>query len=533
MAGTRLLRKEKSYLLWWLLLIAITAFLFVPALNIKFWWIDDGRSISVAQKLISSIASLNFQDLSFVLFEQGGRFRIIYWTYQTLAYVLGGTNPQIHFIIHFLIILVTSIYIFEIVRNISKFNLAAFFAGALYILTPVNTENLYRLGPVEPILALFVVASLYYLIRSRMRLAVLFLFLTIFAKETGFVVWLPILGAYFLKRIIYKVRDLNFEKYCFWGFIFYSLVLINTIFRRSGYSTNYVLNPERMISNFGNYIDIITKGFAPLLGLFILTAIFRFFYLVRLKKIKKDGPDFIKEAIFFILPLLFLVVLSPWEFVLDRYLMPATAGLVIFLGIELAKVSRFISTYHLNIRRMAGLMLISYLIVVVGGNAIRIYRQGERVAFSTNLIQELFFYLSKSVPKDGVVLYNFLKGDSTWELVVETDIHLDLFYNRPDIEVSYLDLKNLSEEQYMIVGTPMIREQYSRELVEKSINNYQKEEDVVYEKKFLIVTTPFNLVKQAIKKVAQFVVYRKPITPDGIYTYYISRDYWYKYRVEN
>jgi hypothetical protein len=530
---SRLLRKENNYLLWWLLLGTITAFLFMPALNIKFWWIDDGRSIFVAQKLISSITSFNFQDLSFVLLEQGGRFRIIYWMYQTLVYVIGGTNPLIHFIIHFLIILVTSIYIFEIVRNISKFNLAGFFAGALYILTPINTENLYRLGPIEPVLTLFIVASLYYLIKDRIGLAVLFLLFTIFAKETGFVIWLPILGAYLLKRIIYKIRDLNFEKFCFWGFIFFSLVVINTTFRRFGYSTNYVLNPERMISNFGSYIDIITKGFAPLLGLFILTAIFRFFSSVRLKKIKKDGPDFIEEAIFLILPLLFLVVLSPWEFVLDRYLMPATAGLVIFLGVELAMINRLISTYHLNIRRIAGLMLISYFAVMFGGNAIRIYRQGERVAYTTNFIQELFFYLSESVPKDGVVLYNFLKGDSTWELVVETDIHLDLFYNRSDIEVSYLDLDNLSEKQHLIVGTPMIREQYSRELVEKSINNYKKGESIVYEKKFLIVTTPFNLVKQTIKKVAQFVVYRKPITPDGIYTYYISRDYWYKYRVEN
>ena len=170
---------------------------------------------------------------------------------------------------------------------------------------------------------------------------------------------------------------------------------------------------------------------------------------------------------------------------------------------------------------------------MVGGNAIRIYRQGERVAFSTNFIQELFLYLSKSVPKDGVVLYNFLKGDSTQELIVGTDMHLDLFYNRSDIRVSYLDLKSLSNNQYVIVGTPMIREQYPKELIEKSIKNYKKEESIVYEKKFLIVTTPFNLIKQTIKKVMQFVVYRKPITSDGIYTYYISRDYWYKYYVEN
>ncbi len=127
----------------------------------------------------------------------------------------------------------------------------------------------------------------------------------------------------------------------------------------------------------------------------------------------------------------------------------------------------------------------------------------------------------------------YLRDDSTWELVVETDIHLDLFYNRSDIEVSYLDLDNLSEKQHAIVGTSMIREQYLSELVGKSINNYKKEEDAVYEKKFLILTTPLNLIKQSIKKAAQFVVYRKPITPDGIYTYYISRDYGDKYRVEN
>jgi len=140
--------------------------------------------------------------------------------------------------------------------------------------------------------------------------------------------------------------------------------------------------------------------------------------------------------------------------------------------------------------------------------------------------------LAVSVPKGGTVLYNFRQEEQTQEPVIETGIHLGLFYNRPDITVSYLDLKHLPNSRFFIVGTSIIPEQYQRGLIEASIINYKSEENRVQENKFLVLTTPFNLVKQISKKLVQFVVYRKPVTSEGIYTYYISKDYWYKYDVK-
>lgn len=523
------IKKGNNHLFWWFLLAAITAILFIPASNIKFLWIDDGLVFSAAQKLAASISTLNFRDLGMILVEEGGRLRTVYWLYQTLVYAIGGLNPAIHYAIHFLIVLITSIYIFEIVKDTVKSNLAGFFAGALYILTPTNTENLYRLGPQETLLALFVVMSMYYLIKSKLKPAVLFLFLATFVKEIGFAVWLPVLGLYLIKRIVYKKRDINLEKYCLWGTIFFSLVLVNTIFRRSGYSTHYVFDPGMMINNFLSYIDILNKDFAPFLVLFTLTAVYRIFLSIRSNRLRKDGPGFIQEVLFLVLLILYLIVQSPWEFALSRYLMPATIGLVIFMGIEFGQIVKYLSGMRPYIKQIVGMVFICYFVAFIGGNIVRVYMMGERFAYSSNFIQTLFTYLSKNVPKGGAVLYNFEKNDYTEEPIIQTGLLLKLLYNRPDIEVSYLDLGNMPHSPYFVIGTSIVKERYSRDLIEKSIKIFKKEPDIVREDKFLVLTTPYNLIKQGVIKILRSAINRKSLNSDGIYTYYIAKDYWYIY----
>jgi hypothetical protein len=135
------------------------------------------------------------------------------------------------------------------------------------------------------------------------------------------------------------------------------------------------------------------------------------------------------------------------------------------------------------------------------------------------------------VPPNGTVLLNFLKGDSTVELVVETEMHLDMFYNRPDIQVAYLNLDSLPKGKFIIVGTPQIREEYSRQEIEKNIGSYREDESLVQQDKFLVLTTTTELFKQIIKKSYQFVIHKIPLTGDGIFTFSIQHDYWYKYYV--
>jgi hypothetical protein len=518
---------------WIALIVAIEATLFIPASQTKFWWIDDGWSIQMAQKVLSAIHSFNLGNLNFILSEEGGRLRTIYWLYQTMVYAIGGTNPQIHFFIHHLVILGGAIFIFLIVKKISKSNFSGFFAATLYILTPMNTENIYRLGPIEPILALFIVASLYFLLNENLATSIVFLFLATFVKETGFVVWLPVLVAYIFKRLILKKRDRLFEKYCIWGFLFFLPVIISTTLRRSGYSTFYVINFGSIVGNSYSYLRLILGTTMPLILLFGLTFLIRLFSYFKTNSVGKHIKSLIPEFIFILFFVFYIIIQSPWMYVMYRYIMPFSIGLVVFLGVEFGEIEKFLIKHKYWINKAIYVAFIAYFLVSVGENIIRIYKVEENFAFTTTSIQNFFSYLANNVPANGTVLYNFIPGDSTMELVAETKIHLNLLYSRPDINIGYLDLGKLPSSSYLIVGTPMISEEYSKDAILNSIKNIKLENGITNEKSFLVITTPDNLVKQVIKKIIGLVKNKEPFTGDGIYTYYVNKDYWYKYNVKN
>lgn len=73
----KILKIINNRFFWWFLLIAVMAILFIPALNIKFWWIDDGMSISVAQNIITSLTPHNFQGLNVILWNREAIFRLL------------------------------------------------------------------------------------------------------------------------------------------------------------------------------------------------------------------------------------------------------------------------------------------------------------------------------------------------------------------------------------------------------------------------------------------------------------------------
>jgi hypothetical protein len=526
----------KKPVFWVVLLILTTSIVFIPALRMEFWWVDDGWNIMMAQKIINSIVHADFGGLNIIFAESNGRFRIMYWFYQTFEYLIGGTNPTLHFFVHYLVILLSAFLIFRIVILITKSNLSAFVSSVLFVITRINTENLYRLGPQEPILSLFLIVSIFFLVKSKSFLSILFLFLATLTKENGFILWIPVFCFYLGKRILFKKRDLILEKYCLWGFIFSIPFVLNTFLRNGGYSSNYVLDVNQIVGNFGTYILSIKTGFSPFFTIFSATYLIRLIICFRSLRYnnlryKKLRLGLLYQGMFMLLFLLFIVVQSPWAFVLDRYLMPATVGLVIFIGLEIAGVKEILLMQ--KVRRVSWLTgaFTAFLFIFITVNTIQIYNYARGFVHNTRFIQSLYSNLANEVPQNGVVLLNFLKGDSTIELVVQTGMQLDLLYHRPDIQVSYLNLDDLPKGRFIIVGTPLIREEYPRLVVEKSIGNYRKDETLVQKDKFLVLTTPIELFKQVIKKVFQFVIYKKPLSSDGIYTFATPRDFWYKYYI--
>lgn len=516
---------------WMALLILITSIIFIPALKMKFWWVDDGWTITMAQKIIDSIIHFDFNGLGIIFNESGGRCRIIYWFFQTFVYLLGGTNPTIYFLIHYLVILFSAILIFGIVLQLTKSNISAFASSIFYVLTPANTENLYRLGPQEPILCLFLIASIYFLLSNRKKLSIFFLLLTVLTKENGFILWIPVLCLYIGKRIFLRRRDLILERYCFWGLVLSIPFILNTFLRHGGYSDFYTFKVGQMIGNFGSYLSLVNGVFSPLLILFFATFIIRMIICFQNNKFIKLRQNLLIQAMFAILFLIFIAVQSPWKFVLYRYIMPASVGLVIFMGMEIAGIKEMIKIKMVRLTPLLTIVFLGYLFIFIWMNIVHVYLSGELSAHQTSFIQSLYKDLAKEVPKDGLVLMNFLKGDSTMELVAQTDMQLGLFYNRSDIRVEYLSLDNLPKENFIIVGMPQIREEYTRQLVEENIVNYRKDESIIQGDKFLVLTTPMGLFKQIVKKSYQFIVHKEQLTGDGIFTFYISHDYWYKYYV--
>jgi hypothetical protein len=239
----------------------------------------------------------------------------------------------------------------------------------------------------------------------------------------------------------------------------------------------------------------------------------------------------LKQGVFVILFLIFVVVQSPWIFVLDRYLMPATIGIVIFIGLEIAGIRDMLLIQKNRWTPWLAITFSAFLLIFIIVNTIQIYNYGEGYVHQTRFIQYLYSDLAKSVPPNGIVLMNFLKGDSTAELVSETGIHLDLLYHRPDIQVGYLNLDNLPKGDFIIVGTFQIRAEYPRQAVEESIGKYRKDESLVLEDRYFVLTTPIELFKQVIKKLYKLVVLKMPFTSDGIYTFANPRDIWSRYYV--
>ena len=522
----------KKPVFWVILLILVTSIVFIPALKMKFWWVDDGWNIMMAQKIINSIVHVDLGGLSIIFDESNGRFRVMYWIYQTFEYLIGGTNPTLHFFVHYLVILFSAFIIFRIVILITKSNLSAFASSVLFILSRINTENLYRLGPQEPILCLFLILSIYFLVKSKLFLSILFLLLSILTKENGFVLWIPVFCFYLGKRILFKKRDLTLEKYCLWGFIFSIPFVLNTFLRNGGYSSNYILNVNQIASNFGSHILSIKTGFSPFFTIFSATYLIRLIISFRNLRYKKLRLGLIYQGMFMLLFLLFVAVQSPWVFVLDRYLMPATVGLVIFIGLEISGIREMLLMQKVRRVSLLAGIFVAFLFIFITLNTIQIYNYGEGFVHNTRFIQSLYSNLANEVPQNGKVLLNFLKGDSTIELVTQTGMQLNLLYHRPDIQVSYLSLDNLPKGSFIIIGTPQIREEYPRDMVEKSIGNFRKDESLVQKDKFLVVTTPVELFKQVAKKVFQLVIYKKPLSSDGIFTFATPRDYWYRYDVE-
>ena len=138
-------------------------------------------------------------------------------------------------------------------------------------------------------------------------------------------------------------------------------------------------------------------------------------------------------------------------------------------------------------------------------------------------------YINDNVPENYTVLLNLKKEENTYEIFEEMKLHLSEFLGRSDINFMYLDINTLPKDKFIVLSNDSFIKRYD----EMEIKALIKSEPFVIpsKDKSLIITTPFNLVKQLAKKIFMRVLYGNKFTWEGIYTSYNISDTWYFYNL--
>lgn len=444
---------------YFLLLLAVILVVGIPSLFVDWLILDDGVMILISQKLSLALKTFNFQEIINLLIEKDlGRFRPAYWIYQWLVYLIAGINPVFQHLIHLIVNSLTVFLIYGIGRNFGLSKKAVFIGCLLFVMAPFNFEHWYRLGPVEPRIVFWLALSVFFLsinlkavLEQRTAkpyhffFSIFFLFLAYLTKETVIAIFplslLLIAGYKFLsnrKQVIEWRKTTLF--FCLANFLFslVSLAVVLMIKNQGSYSSNYSLDLGASFKVFIGYARLIMSSYGLFSLIFILT------FLLRLRQ--KLSMQKFMQLIFLGETLFFIAIILPWSFPMARYLEPALLFLAIYFQFEAENFLELGKDIRKKFRLRADFTYIIFLIAF----GYFLFRQGPGMLSQiignitdTRNTRALFSYIAANTPEKGSVYVNLKKSDATIEVVYESQLHLALFYNRPDLTVSYLDNENL------------------------------------------------------------------------------------------
>jgi hypothetical protein len=464
-----------------------------------YWaFVDDGEIIQVSQRMNANLSLLDQgKVLEWLKDPAVGRFRPGYWLYHFFAYRVSGINHFGHGFIQLLLMVLTVIFIYLIVKAISKSQRASLLAGVFFLVNTLNQENWYRLGPQEAPMLFFLAAGilsiLYFIkavlgevglenavvgvnglsigsfLRAVPSLKNLFYFRNkreLFYFLSAIVLVTP---AYFIKEttlaylafpvFIYlwsclisdsSSKSIKSKLFIFliWN-VFLAIVVryfVMSAFSNQSYAANYLLEWANIKSNFFSYIRDIWITFEPIIIVAGIGSFLEFILFVFSKKpVIKQKEFWLFTAL--VLAISFFAIQLPWRYSVTRYLFPTLYFLAIFLGIQIDKILLFFEKsikkdpmpeIHFGATSYFGLFLIWGSILVVGWyNLIMIYGYTNRVyRLSNDFNKSLIEFLSANTAKNGKV-YLDTPPDTALELKQEIGLHMNLFYNRNDVSVVY------------------------------------------------------------------------------------------------
>lgn len=475
----------------WLTILTVVVLYIIYSLNVlspgsykSFSLIDDGQTIQNNVFIKNCFIKNECEDIKSVLVEKEfGRFRPAYWLINYAIFDSVGLNPillhqiRVYFVGTLLVILL-------VVLNIkSGANFIPTVIASIFFFTSYSfTENIVRLGPVEPfqLLSLSVMSYFYLFGENRKWLwIIIFYVFSSLIKETSVVVLFAILLTTWLfdKSKNGKATSLFAFVVGFFAF-FLTRLLIQPDSSSIAYSTNFKFDLKLIFNNIKQYFEILLNITSP----FIKTVLIVYAFVgILTKKIK-----LIKNKYFvywFLVMLFFTGILVPWKYVLERYLLVTLFSISIVLALFLTEIQ------NLVIEILAGHKLKKWLVIVFN------------LLFLFLLLNMLSFKFSLDYPKSTNYrnwYSNFLRFEAdqvsaivnttnsrvyigavdsidNWEVLYEIPIHIKFIHNR-DIEIVRTDI--VPKEGYVFMRTPFVNSFNNTDLIS---NGYIEDNRGLYE----------------------------------------------------
>lgn len=441
----------KANRFWPLLLMLLTCIIILPSLFMNWSLVDDGVLIQKSQQLSVLISSGQIQPLGNLFLEKDiGRFRPSYYLFYWLVFLIGKTHVFTYYFFHFIVfvsLVVTIKKICQILFDEAVGLWAIFFFTASYL----NVEHWYRLGPQEPLQLVFLVLSFYLFIRVLLKKggesykagSLIFLVLGFLTKESSVAYGLLIVLTCFLVKTV-KMSKIKTGK---WNFPFFrtyfwvnllltvGLGILSLFLKQAGsYSHGYFFDVQ-IAGRLLTYLKVLSGSFVPVFPFLVIISVFKY------------SRKSLWYSFFLFWFIFFLIIQLPWNFVLSRYLMPATFGLSIIMGISMEEF-----TDYLKKKRVLKKILVIFIVIIFLFQ--NMFRNFDNILWSlsnSNNAVRFFSSIALLAKPNSTVYFNMEENNSTAELFFESGLHLNLFLNRPEIKTAYLkDIRSLKKDDLIV-----------------------------------------------------------------------------------
>ena len=506
-------------LIFFLFLILVFCIVFIPNLFIKWMLLDDGYTIYFVTLLHKFIISFNIQGFIGLFFEATGRLRPIYWIFNYLVWIIFGSNPFGFRLAHVLVWVGIVFLISKIIIKLTKSSIFAFLGSIIFIISPINYENILRIGPQEPLLLLFVLFGVYFLTKNNLYASLVFLVLAIFTKETA----IAIMPAVALMYIWYL--KINSNKAHRFGKYFFSLVGVSTFIFinyllnfNKGYVAGYQVTAATIFVNLIKNLQLLFDSHAVLL---ILTAALVIVNNLSGRKGKKINNYY--SWFFLVSFFAFVLIQTPWEYVLARYLTPAVAFLILLFFVELHKTVAGIRVRSRYIVSFVVFFTVAFVSVYTFSRLINLFHSTLRFIYETQLVDKAISFTAENAPRKGYIYVNLAEGLSTQEYIDEIGLHLSLLHKRDDLSVFYLQSK--SSIDGIIIDSNIGKKLYETDELLRIFPRKQVQK-ISTQGYIPIVTTPEGFIKEISKKLFNLAVRHEKLNWDGVYTTYFYKTDW-------